>query len=95
MNPIGWSFLDAAKKFILFVACIHLAIIIVYAVMYQDITILNVFNIMDLDLFFPDIFDGLWSQMLSVVTMTGLFCVFFIFFTKKPKGMESEEGEIE
>ena len=74
--------IDALLKFILFSAFVHIFLIIVFFVTNLDITLLNYFNILDIDLFFPNIASGFLSQILSILVMIFIYILIFLFFTK-------------
>lgn len=68
--------LDALKKLILFSAIFHMCILIGLAVAKGDIVILNYFNILDLDLFWPGIIEGpisLIASLATAISLTGFF----------------------
>ena len=75
-------YLDALLKLILLSAFTHLGILAVQFVRTGDAEILNYFNILDVDLFFPAIAVGPFSQVVSVLTIVGLYLVIVLFFTK-------------
>jgi hypothetical protein len=75
--------LHSIKVVVLFSAATHLTLLAVYAVMTQSILPLNYFNIIDLDLFFPEIIEGTMSQILSFVLTALLLIGAYLFFTKK------------
>lgn len=74
--------LEAASKLIIISAIIHLLILTIYAIINLDITYLNYFNIIDLNLFFPDIIQGFLSQTLSLIIVILLFFLIYKFYTK-------------
>lgn len=62
----------ALRTVIVFSACTHLFILVCIALREQDVTILNYFNILDLEYFFPAIHIGNLSQWFSLLTMLAL-----------------------
>jgi len=75
----------ALKYLILFSAVTHLLILGLFAVLKGDYVLINYFNILDLDFFFPSIIEGASSQFLSVFTMVGLYAAIYFLFTGKEK----------
>ena len=80
-------YLDALLKLILFSALVHIFILVIHAVREKDVSILNYFNILDMDFFFPGIADGVLSNVLSVGVMVVIFGLFF-WFTRGKAGTE-------
>jgi uncharacterized RDD family membrane protein YckC len=78
-------FLDALLKFIIISAVFHIILLIIFSIVTSDIIPLNYFNILELDLFFPNIIKGTLSQALSVVVMIVIYVLIYLFFTKKKK----------
>lgn len=76
-------YLDALFKLILLSAIAHLIVLAVQSLRAGDISILNYFNILDVDLFLPSIAQGLRSQIASVLVMAGLYLGIYYFFTKQ------------
>jgi uncharacterized protein len=66
------------KKFMLFSAGLHILIIVYFSIIKSDITYLNYFNILDLDLFFSNITNGFLSQLLSILTILLILLVIYI-----------------
>lgn len=75
-----------AKSFITaFAICaaFHMILLGYIAIREQDPVIWNLFNILDLDYFFPNMIYGFWSQVASVVTMIVLVGGAYLYWTKK------------
>lgn len=70
--------LVAIRNTILFSAITHLIILAIVAIKDRDGTILNYFNILDLDFVWPAIHLGMLSQLLSVLTVLGLIIFFYL-----------------
>ncbi len=66
-------------------AMFHMILLGYIAIREQDPVIWNLFNILDLDYFFPNIIYGFWSQVASVVTMIILVGGAYIYWTKKER----------
>ncbi len=79
-NSKLWKYLRA---FILFSAITHLFFLFIYSIFKKDISLINFFDIVDLDLFFPEISKGTLSQILSFITIIVVFFVIHIFFSYK------------
>ncbi len=75
------KYLLVLKRLILFSAITHIILLIIYSFIRLDITYLNYFNILDLDLFFPNIIYGYFSQIVSILVI--LIIYFFIYFLSK------------
>ncbi|MBI2641208.1 hypothetical protein HYW87_01265 [Candidatus Roizmanbacteria bacterium] len=69
---------------LLIFASAHLAILYTSAFYTGDIERINVFRLLDLQLFFPDIHKGFVSFVLSYASFLLLFLLIF-FFVTKPK----------
>lgn len=65
-------------------AIIHLGVMIVNAVYFKDVKILNYFRVLSLDTYFPKITKGYLSDIISVIIITVLFLLFW-FFKKRVK----------
>lgn len=65
-------------------AIIHLVVMIVNAVYFKDVKILNYFRVLSLDTYFPKITKGYLSDIISVIIITVLFLLFW-FFKKRVK----------
>ena len=76
-------FLDALLKLMLFSATIHICILIYHSITSHDITVMNYFNILDLDFFMSDIAKGTVNNILSAVTMLIIYIVIFFFLSKQ------------
>ncbi len=72
-------FLSAIKKTILTCATVHLVVLIAYAVQTGRYRILNLFNILDFDLFEPSIIQHATSDIIALGTVVALFVYFFFF----------------
>ena len=73
------KYLSALKNLILFSASIHILLLIIYSVIKLDITHLNYFNILDFDLFFPNIISN-YSNCSYYVHINFNLKVIVIFF---------------
>ncbi len=84
-------YIKALAGLVLLSASIHIVILIIYSIINLDIRYLNYFNIIDVDLFLPEVGDGLLSQILSIITITVVFIVIYAGLTKKkkPLGIDS------
>lgn len=86
MNKISNNrFLDAFLKLLLVSAIIHLSIIVVFLIITKNIKVLNYFNILDIDSFFPEVINGTLSQILSAGIVIFIYIVIFFFFTKSKR----------
>jgi len=78
-------YLDAFLKFVLLTAVIHMFLLFAAAIMNADMAYLNYFNILDIDLFFPGVEQGLVSQLISIAAMALVYAVIYLYFTGKEK----------
>ena len=69
--------IEATKNTMLLSATIHIILLLVRVVQTADFTLLNVFNILDIDLFFPQITFGITNFVLSQVVIITIFLFFF------------------
>ena len=60
------SLWKAFKWLVLLSACTHLVLLFLSFLQTQDVTLMNYFNIIDLDLFIPNIENGIVSQIFSL-----------------------------
>lgn len=72
------KYIKALKKSILFYAITHLIILFGYAIYTSNLKLLNLFNILDLELVFPNIVNGLISDILSVIALIIIYIIFLI-----------------
>ncbi|MFH1597942.1 MAG: hypothetical protein ABIB97_02625 [Patescibacteria group bacterium] len=85
MPKIRNRFLAAFLKLILFTGVIHIAILIAYSIKSVDKSQLHLFRILDLDLFWPEAFEGLTSFIVSVAVIIILYLIIYFFFTERKK----------
>ena len=76
-------YIDALKKFVVFTAIIHIYLLIVYSIMKSDIMHLSYFNIIGLNLFLPDIMNGVFSQIVSIIIIVTIYFIIYFYFVKK------------
>jgi hypothetical protein len=77
--------IDTIAKTMLFSASIHMLILFYKTIQTGDINIINLFNILDLELFFPGIDKGQVNFIWSVVFFFVIYLLVFLFFTHKKK----------
>ena len=68
----------ATSRTVLFFAFLHVAILIIYATASGDINILNIFSILQVQLFFDLSLEQDASNILSAMIMTGVYVVMYI-----------------
>ena len=71
--------IQALKNTILFSASTHLILLALRAIQTSDYILLNMFNILDIDLYVPHLAQGIPNFFLSQVVML----VIFLFFLRK------------
>ena len=69
-------------RFILLSAIIHILVLFWLLITSGDFSYFNYFKILELDLFFPQLVSGSWSQLASVVAMV---IVYWLLFFLGPK----------
>lgn len=74
---------DAAAKSILLYAVLHILILFVHGVRTGDFSVLNVFNILEVNLLFPLRLEEGLSGFLSVLVLIAVYVLVFTFFTRK------------
>lgn len=86
MRIIGKNrWLVALLKTLLLFAFVHISILVVYFTITKDVVELNMFNILDIDLFFPQIDQGGASFILSTIVLLVVYLTIFTFFTTSDK----------
>lgn len=84
MNSLSKNrYLDAFLKALLFIAIIHFFIMLLYSIINLQPGIFNIFRIVELDLFFPNIIEGSLSSIISIILYLMVFPIAFFFFTRK------------
>ncbi len=66
-------------------AVVHLAILAIEAIATKNIVLVNYFNILDLEYFFPGIDQGTTSQSISAALMLGFIAIAYGCFARKEK----------
>ena len=79
------ALIDAFKNLALFSAIIHMLLLAVYSVKTLDFSKFNFFDIIDLDLFFPNAANGVISQILSITIGIIVFIFFYRYSLKNSK----------
>lgn len=67
----------AVKNTIVLGASTHLAILLFAAIMSNDYTIMNLFNILDLEFFYPELSEGPFMFVMSYVLIGSVVAYFF------------------
>jgi len=78
-------YIDATAKTMLFCASVHMIILFYKTFQTGDINIINLFNILDLELFFPGIDKGEINFLLSGILLFVIYFSAFFFFPSKKK----------
>lgn len=79
------KYIDAIAKTMLFSAAVHMTILFYKTILTGDMNILNLFNILDLELFFPGIEKGEMNFLFSGVLFFVIYFSMFVFFPPKKK----------
>lgn len=72
------KYLNALFLLMLFSAIAHLALLLVFAMFSKNAYTLNYFNILDLDLFWGNIFNNIWGN----ITSSGVVLLIYIMLLK-------------
>jgi hypothetical protein len=83
-------FVDALAKTILFFASVHLLILAIVAIR-GDISVLNVFNILSLNLFLPGLGEGLVNFLLSYCVVLGVYALAYRYLAR-PAGNSGRDS---
>jgi len=86
---ISMKYLHAIKETIFYSALMHLVILILISIRENNLLVLNYFNILDIDYFFPQILDFTFSTLSSFALFIGLFVV--LLYKNKTKGEDKSE----
>ena len=85
MNFFSNKYIIALKNVMLFSAIVHMIMIAIYSIVKLNTIKFNFFDILDLDLFFPNIIKGILSQILSIIAFVIAYCIFFFINKEKNK----------
>ena len=77
------NLLTALKNLVLFSGVVHMIIVTIYSIINTEIRRFNFFDIIDLDLFFPNIVTGATSQLLSVCIGILIVTIFYFMAAKQ------------
>ncbi len=69
----------SVKRTILTSAIFHLILLAIYAIQTGNMKLLNLFNILDLDLYFPTVIQGTASDILAFITLLVVLGAYFFF----------------
>ncbi len=79
------KYIVALKNVMLFSAIIHMIMIAIYSIVKMNTSKFNFFDILDLDLFFPNIIKGNLSQIFSIIAFVIVYCIFYFINMEKKK----------
>lgn len=75
--------LNALAKTVLCGASFHLLLLIIYTIQHHQWDTLNIFNILDIDLFLPQSAKGVFNYILSYAIFLGIYLYFFLKHKEK------------
>jgi len=78
-----WDILKSLASLMLLSASIHMVILFVYAFQTQDLKILNYFNILDIDFYFPQIIIMPYTDIISILIMVAITSGFFLYYRSR------------
>lgn len=76
-------YLDALLKLLLGAAIVHIVILITAVILFHDLLIVNIVNVLGFDWFFPQFGSTGINNYLSVFIWIIIYLVIFFFFTNK------------
>jgi len=76
------KYLNAFAILGLFSAGVHMVLLAFRAIFEKDLYVLNYFNVLDIDLFFPDLFNSFWGNATSVL-FAGLIYLIILKWQKE------------
>jgi hypothetical protein len=79
------KYLKAFVGLTLVTAALHMVILLLFALVKADVTVINYFNIMRLDLFLPSVGRGWFYTILSGIIAFIIYLSFLLFFIIKKK----------
>ncbi|RLC53433.1 MAG: hypothetical protein DRH89_10655 [Candidatus Cloacimonadota bacterium] len=79
------KYVIALKNVMLFSAIVHMIMIAIYSIVKLNTVKFNFFDILDLDLFFPNIIKGNLSQVFSIIAFVIVYCIFYFINKEKNK----------
>ncbi len=88
MKFISNKYIVALKNVMLFSAIIHIIMIAIYSIVKLNTIKFNFFDILDLDLFFPNIIKGNLSQIFSIIAFIIVYCIFLFLIIRKVRKNE-------
>lgn len=88
MKFISNKYIVALKNVMLFSAIIHMIMIAIYSIVKLNTIKFNFFDILDLDLFFPNIIKGNLSQIFSIIAFIIVYCIFLFLIIRKVRKNE-------
>lgn len=83
MKHLFYRLIKALAIFMLIAAIIHIALMLVHAILTGDFSGFNFFSVIELTLFFPNAGTGTLSYALSTVLSLAILMVIFISLKKK------------
>jgi len=69
------KYINTLFLLMLFSAIVHMVILFFKAIKSLDIYVLNYFNILDIDLFYPNIFNSLLGNVFSLIFMVAIYFI--------------------
>lgn len=69
------KYVNALLLLMLFSAIVHMVVAFCFVLLSGDFYALNFFNIIDLDLFYPNIFNSFGGNIISLVFVAGLYFI--------------------
>jgi len=79
------KYVIALENVMLFSAIVHMIMIAIYSIVKLNTVKFNFFDILDLDLFFPNIIKGNLSQVFSIIAFVIVYCIFFFINKERSK----------
>lgn len=74
-------YLDSFLKLLLVSAIIHFTLLVGYSIIHLELTPLNYFHILAIDLFFPSIMSVKYINYISAIPVIIIYVLAYIYFT--------------
>ena len=69
------KYINALFILMLFSAIVHTLVVFYFALILRDLYFVNYFNILDLDLFYPDIFNNFMGNIFSILFVVLIYLI--------------------
>jgi hypothetical protein len=84
-------YIKTARTVLLGGACFHLALLALFALIHQDINLVNVFSILDLKFLNPELGQGVVNFVLGWIIMLLIYLVVLYYYSRTPQSSTPSE----